>query len=86
MPVDYTKPPQVRGEWKTQTEHVKFDTDHGLLVMPDGDGVHRLYYAGSPTQLAQILSVILAWAEKLPDQIIKLAERIERDNPDGEFR
>lgn len=78
---------KVSGQWHSGVEHVTFDSDHGLIVLPDGDDAHRVYFAGTPEQLAQILASPLAWAEGLPLQVLDLAERVKRDNEGtGEWR
>jgi hypothetical protein len=51
----------VRVAWHAVSEKVEGVVTHGMLVLPDGEGAHRLYFVGTPMEQAQMLSVMVGY-------------------------
>jgi hypothetical protein len=74
--------PLVSVRWNNGAEHVEGTADHSILVLPDAEGAHRIYWS-APTMehFAQLVSVPIAMA--LDSGAWPLACKIVRDNYDS---
>lgn len=64
--------------YHSESEHVAGTVSHAMLIAPDGEGTHRLYFAGTPLQQAQMLSVAVGYM--IRTGLSNLVMLILRDN------
>lgn len=76
----------VHVEYAAPTERVTADTDQALVVLPDGDDSHRLYFfARDPVTVARMCSVVLAFV--MENGLWPYVEDVLDQNPEpGRFR
>lgn len=76
-----TDPNDITFSWRALTEHVEGTATHGMLVLPEGETAHRVYYV-APTleHFAKLVAVPVAMA--LDTGAFELACKFVRDNPD----
>lgn len=74
---DRSEPLSVRVVWHAASERVDAVVDHGMLVLPDGLGAHRMYFVGTPLQQAQMLSVMFGYMLQtgLAPAVLKIMEQ-----------
>jgi hypothetical protein len=86
VPGAATRSPIMVG-WDSRTEKVAAKVDHGLLVVPHGEGEHRAYFVADDQELGEMLAVVLALASRRRNgAALAIAQRVLQEGKAGDFR